>query len=128
MAALINILLKHAKQRIALVAIFLIVTIVIISFGAVAQSRSLQKQDYKNKTITQPTPALTRDGYIPDQECAACHREIYRSYSKVGMSKSFYKPESNNIIEDYVNNKFYHQPSKRHYEMIQEDGRFTMRR
>ncbi len=125
-----SIILKPAKQRLALVATFLMATIAIISYAAFAQSPTPNQQEV-NSTNTQPeqpTLALTRDGYIPDQKCAACHRDIYRSYSKVGMAKSFYKPSSNNIIEDYVNNKFYHEPSNRHYEMINDDGQFSMRR
>ncbi|MCH8821977.1 MAG: tetratricopeptide repeat protein [Planctomycetes bacterium] len=119
-----------AEPKSILLRPILISAIAIISCAAVAQLSSLQEQDSNsdNAQPEQPTLALTRDGYIPDQECAACHLEIYRSYGKVGMSKSFYKPSTENIIEDYVNNKFYHQPSNRHYEMIHDAGRFAMRR
>lgn len=79
-------------------------------------------------TTHESSPAFTRAGYVPDQQCASCHRAIYRSYREVGMSKSFYRPRSNNIIEDFDDNHFFHEPSNRHYEMVHDDGRFIMRR
>lgn len=45
------------------------------------------------------------------------------------MAQSFYRPTSQNVIEDYENrNQFYHAPSDRYYRMIHRDGRFYQRR
>ena len=66
--------------------------------------------------------------YAPDRDCAVCHRAIYDSYQAVGMARSFYRPRPGNVIEDFENNRVYHGPSKRHYEMVQDDGTFLFRR
>ena len=71
---------------------------------------------------------MTAAGYLPDDRCATCHREIYDAYQKVGMARSFARPRPDRIIEDFENNHFYHAPSRRHYEMLYEDGAFGMRR
>lgn len=78
-------------------------------------------------------PALGEDslaapGYVPDKSCAPCHRTIYESYKSVGMARSFYRPSRDKIIEDFENNRFYHPPSQRHYEMTEREGRFFLRR
>ena len=68
-------------------------------------------------------------GYLDPQTCQPCHAEIYRSYQKVAMGRSFYKPSPGNVIEDYTaNNHFFHAPSNRHYRMVQRNGRFYQRR
>ena len=66
----------------------------------------------------------------PDSRvCQSCHAEIYRSYGEVAMARSFYRPSPENLIEDYTReNHFYHAPSKRHYRMVQREGRFYQRR
>ena len=66
---------------------------------------------------------------LGSQRCQECHAEIYESYQSVAMARSFYRPTSQNVIEDYeIRNQFYHAPSDRHYRMIQRDGRFYQRR
>ena len=67
-------------------------------------------------------------GYVPDRVCAGCHQELYNSYQEVGMSRSFYAPRASNAIEDFASDGFYHEPSKRHYQMIRRDGRLVMKR
>ena len=45
------------------------------------------------------------------------------------MARSFYRPASANVIEDYAtNNHLFHAPSNRHYRMIQRNGKFYQRR
>ncbi len=68
------------------------------------------------------------DGYVPDAECATCHREISHAYREVGMARSFSRPGPGNVIEDFEQGGFYHAPSRRHYEMIERDGSLTFRR
>ena len=69
------------------------------------------------------------DSPLSSQICQSCHAEIYRSYAEVAMARSFYRPSPDNVIEDYIReNHFYHAPSKRHYRMIQREGRFYQRR
>ena len=67
--------------------------------------------------------------YIDPQTCKPCHAEIYRNYQKVAMGRAFYKPSSENVIEDYTTgNHLFHAPSNRHYRMLQRDGKFYQRR
>jgi len=45
------------------------------------------------------------------------------------MARSFYRPATNNVVEDYEkNNRFFHAASSRHYRMLRRDGRFFQRR
>ena len=82
-----------------------------------------------------PLAGHTRSGETPagsspdSQVCQSCHAEIYRSYGEVAMARSLYRPSPDNLIEDYTReNHFYHAPSKRHYRMVQREGRFYQRR
>lgn len=67
-------------------------------------------------------------GYVEDRACAVCHRDLHRSYQEVGMAKSFYRPGPDRVIEDFRDNHFYHEPSRRHYEMSHRDGRLVFKR
>ena len=68
-------------------------------------------------------------GYLDPQTCRPCHAEIFRNYQKVAMGRSFYKPSTDNVVEDYTtDNHFFHAPSNRHYRMVQRDGKFFQRR
>jgi predicted CXXCH cytochrome family protein len=68
-------------------------------------------------------------GYVDAQVCATCHGQIAKTYQHVGMARSFYRPTSSNVIEDYTKkNTFVHEPSGMHYRMTERDGRFFQRR
>jgi predicted CXXCH cytochrome family protein len=61
--------------------------------------------------------------------CRSCHREIYERYSTTPMARSFYRAENAAVIEDWDrNNRFYHQPSDRYYEMTRRNGKLFVRR
>ena len=66
--------------------------------------------------------------YVPDDACAACHRAIYRSYQAVGMARSFARPGDVAAIEDFEQGAFLHQPSRRHYRMLNRDGQYVFLR
>jgi predicted CXXCH cytochrome family protein len=67
--------------------------------------------------------------YVAPRVCASCHRQVADDYRKTGMGRSFFRPTSANIIEDYTrNNEFYHSLSDTHYSMIRRDGEFYQRR
>ncbi|MCU1258738.1 MAG: Tetratricopeptide 2 repeat protein, partial [Bryobacterales bacterium] len=60
--------------------------------------------------------------------CAGCHPAIFQTYRQSGMGRSFYRPQTGSIIEDYTNhNSFYHAASDTHYVMLQRDGKFFQR-
>ncbi|MGI9014695.1 MAG: hypothetical protein ACR2GY_10655, partial [Phycisphaerales bacterium] len=67
-------------------------------------------------------------GYVDDAECAVCHSAISHTFAHMGMGKSAYLPDVDNLIEDFDNNHFYHAPSQRHYEMVIRDGDIFQRR
>jgi hypothetical protein len=67
-------------------------------------------------------------GSIEDRACALCHHEIYSAYQEVGMARSFMRPGPQRVIEDFEHNEFFHPSSQQHYEMLQRDGRYRLRR
>ncbi|MDY7095516.1 MAG: hypothetical protein SX243_21270, partial [Acidobacteriota bacterium] len=67
-------------------------------------------------------------GYIEDQACAQCHRDLYRSYQEVGMARSFYRPTPDKLVEDFGGRPFFHAPSQRYYQMQRrDDGLYFVR-
>ncbi len=45
--------------------------------------------------------------------CAGCHRDVWETYRRTGMARSFYRPSAENMVEDFnARNTFYHQPSQ----------------
>jgi tetratricopeptide (TPR) repeat protein len=63
-------------------------------------------------------------GYVDPAACAACHREIYESYRRTGMGRSFYRPGP----ESFQSGAYYHAPSDQHFTMLQRGGRYLQRR
>ena len=71
----------------------------------------------------------TASRYVDSAVCAECHSEIATTYRLTGMARSFYRPRSENVPEDYkVRNSFYHQASDRYYTMLERAGEFFQRR
>jgi len=66
-------------------------------------------------------------GYVDDAACKDCHQQIYESYQHVGMARSFYPPDPGNPVEK-LGEVFYHERSKRYYQMLVRDGRYVLRR
>lgn len=73
--------------------------------------------------------AATANAYVKPGACAECHAEIAASYAHTGMAHSFYRPISENTIEDYTgNNQFYHKASDTYFAMSHRDGKFFQKR
>ena len=69
------------------------------------------------------------NSYIDSEVCAACHPAIARTYRQTGMSRSFYRPQVSNMVEDYADkNQYYHYASDTHYEMVRQGDHFYQRR
>jgi len=66
-------------------------------------------------------------GYVDDSLCATCHADIARSYSQVGMSRSFFRPKKEKVIEE-LGKELVHARSKQIFEMIWRDDRLLFRR
>lgn len=64
-------------------------------------------------------------GYVEDKVCAGCHTEKYIGYQQIGMSQSFKKPAKRHFIEDFAAKPFYHAPSKRYYQIKQQNDDLT---
>jgi len=66
-------------------------------------------------------------GFIEDEACAVCHADIAESYQHSGMAQSFFRPTDEKVIEDFTKS-YYHEPSKRLYEMSFRDGTYVFKR
>ncbi|MEM7586060.1 MAG: tetratricopeptide repeat protein [Acidobacteriota bacterium] len=60
-------------------------------------------------------------GYVADQLCGSCHRDLYDSYQEVAMARSFYRPDPAKDIEDFEKG-YFHAASRRHYTMERRDA------
>ena len=74
-------------------------------------------------------PAREDAGYVGPEACAGCHRNIWETYRRTGMARSFYRPSPTNTVEDYTeNNTFYHKASDSYFTMLRRDGKYYQRR
>jgi predicted CXXCH cytochrome family protein len=77
---------------------------------------------------TAATPAArTRDGYVDDSVCSRCHAEKARTFSHVGMGRSFYRPSRSVIVEE-LGQPFVHRASNEVFELVWRDDRLVFRR
>jgi predicted CXXCH cytochrome family protein len=68
-------------------------------------------------------------GYVDAATCRSCHTDIYDDYQKTTMGRAFDVLDPERAIADWSkNNTYYHEPSKRYYEMTERDGKFFIRR
>jgi predicted CXXCH cytochrome family protein len=69
------------------------------------------------------------DDYVDSKLCADCHSRQAQTYRLTGMGRSFYRPQPQNLVEDYAGgNSYYHEASDSHFTMIQRDGKYYQRR
>jgi predicted CXXCH cytochrome family protein len=66
-------------------------------------------------------------GYVDEESCEFCHDSIATSYQTVAMSKAFYPPSTEGVIER-LGEPFHHRASDRWYEMELVEGRYRFRR
>ncbi len=72
-----------------------------------------------------PPQAAPVNQYVDPGTCSHCHNQIYESYRRTSMGRSFFQPAPANTIEDYKSsNEFYHRSSDTHYSMILRDGQY----
>ncbi|MBZ5609760.1 MAG: tetratricopeptide repeat protein [Acidobacteriia bacterium] len=66
---------------------------------------------------------------VDSRTCATCHAKIYETYQRTGMARSFYRPQSDNVVEDYrTNNRYFHQASGTYFTMLERGGKYYQRR
>ena len=100
--------------------------LVILIQGVPAAAQSQETDILKARGIKVTSGAAP--GYVGDRVCAMCHNAKYRSYQEVGMARSFFRPSADKFIENFKENRFYHEPSKRYYEMSRKDDRLFFKR
>ena len=67
-------------------------------------------------------------GYMEAGLCAACHREIARSYARTGMGRSFRSVQPDSNLPEFDGNTFAHEPSSQFFKPYARDGRYAVRR
>ncbi len=74
-------------------------------------------------------PAVVRAQDGNTAVCAGCHKNVWETYRRTGMGRSFYRPSPELAVEDFTRkNTFYHQPSDSYFTMLQRDGKYFQRR
>src|SRR6516164_5453848 len=63
-------------------------------------------------------------GYVDSRVCAGCHRQIYESYSRTGMGRSFGRVDAT-VWRD---GEYSHAASGQRFTMYRREGRFLERR
>ncbi len=66
--------------------------------------------------------------FVNDAQCTSCHKPIVRTFHDVGMSKSFYRPRQDDVIEDFSKLPFRHAKSGDVMELRWRDGKLIFRR
>ena len=72
--------------------------------------------------------ALLAALFVNDAQCTSCHQTIVHTYHDVGMSKSFYRPRQDDVIEDFSKLPFKHAKSGDVMELRWRNGRLIFRR
>ena len=74
------------------------------------------------------TASLAQSPRSDSNVCASCHPEVWQTYRRTGMARSFYRPNSDNTVEDYTSkNTYFHPASDTYFEMIERAGRYFQR-
>lgn len=77
---------------------------------------------------TAPAPAVRApEGYVDDAVCSTCHADKARTFSHVGMARSFYRPSRDRIVEP-LGKPFVHDASKEIFELVWREDRLVFRR
>lgn len=74
-------------------------------------------------TAQQSAPGLARRGYVDSKLCASCHADVYNSYMRTAMARSFARPAAENEVGNY-----FHAASGTWFEMIRRNGQYYQRR
>jgi len=77
----------------------------------------------------EPFSNAAHSDYVDGAVCASCHQDIAATYRKTGMGRSFSRPTTANVVEDYVHaNTLFHKASDLQYTMVDHDGAFYQQR
>lgn len=74
-------------------------------------------------------PGVARAQSGDSRVCAGCHRDVWDTYRRTGMARSFYRPSPEKTVEDFsTRNTYYHKPSDSYFTMLQRGGEYYQRR
>lgn len=74
-----------------------------------------------------PSPTASST-YVGADACRSCHAEVWSTFSRTGMGRSFYPLTADRSIEDWTTSNTFTSPrSGLRYRMERRDGRFYMR-
>ena len=91
-------------------AVFIFIFVVLFLYYAVSSRENL--------AFNNLSPHVA---YVGNEECSYCHQDIYNTYLRTGMGRSFYKPKNQPIIEDFLSNTHvFDSKSNLHYEIIKD--------
>ena len=100
-----------------------------ILLGAVVASVAYWVHAHSSTKISAAREDLINTRYVDPAVCAGCHVNIWETYRRTGMGRSFYRAALNNTIgENQKNITFYHKASDSYFTMFERDGRFYQRR
>ena len=126
---------KHSRSHhwVRLPALILLAVAFFIGCSKSDQTATGKNSDIGDTKIvavedSQSKNQLSNAQYVDDAMCADCHQEIYDSYQKVAMAKSFYDFDPHQTIESFDENQFFHSPSGNHYEMKVVGNALNMKR
>src|SRR5262245_40988440 len=73
-------------------------------------------------------PSAASSSYVGGDACRSCHAEVWSTFSRTGMGRSFYPLTADRVIEDWTSKNTFTSPrSGLRYRMERRDGRFYMR-
>jgi Tfp pilus assembly protein PilF len=69
-------------------------------------------------------------GYVQTRDCTlgGCHAERYRAFQATDTARSFRPPRPEWFVEDFAKTRFYHEPSRRYYELTRRGDELWFRR
>ena len=99
---------------------------IVIGCNKDSPQKEIEKKTLTEKKVHYDYQNISKDvKYVGDEQCYDCHSSIYDSYKKTEMGRSYYRPNKNNIIEDYSkNNVVYDTATRLYYKMTNEDSNF----
>ena len=72
----------------------------VILFGTLAAVTYFTRGHF----LRAPSVHAQEADYAVAEACAGCHRNIWETYKRTGMARSFYRPSPMKAVEDYTRN------------------------
>ena len=108
------------------------IAVTILAIGAVVVTALVIRNGSVDTPEQSSLPALevaSSAAYVDPATCRSCHQEIWQTFRKTGMARSFRRLRPG--IDDEISGPagpFYHEASDRYYAHVERDGRYFQRR